>query len=66
MKFMFYGNNGETRAMTIEEVKQRLTDDQINEAVETKLADPLTRVSYMASRGVIALEIEDPRGSERW
>ncbi len=66
MKFVFYGRDGEVRDLAMEEVHQRLTDAQIDDAVKSKVADPLEEVSYMTRGGMISLEIVDPRGSERW
>lgn len=56
MKFVFYGHNGEVRDLTKEEVHQRLSDKQIKEGIEAKIADPLEEVSYMTSGGFVSVE----------
>lgn len=56
MKFVFYGHNGEVRDLTKEEVHQRLSDKQIKEGIESKIAGPLEEVSYMTAGGFVSVE----------
>ena len=58
MKFYFYDRirNGEAREMKMDEVRQHLSQCQINEGIEVKKADPLEEVSYMTVGGYIVVD----------
>lgn len=58
MKFYFDKNDGTTKKLTDKEVRERLSKNQIEEAIEAKKADPLEEVSYMTVGGFIRAEIE--------
>lgn len=47
MKFYFDKNDGTTKRLSDEEVREHLSICQVEEAIETKKADPLECVSYM-------------------
>lgn len=58
MKFYFYDRirNGKAQEMSTEEVHQHLTQNQIDDAIEVKKADPLEEVSYMTVGGYIVVD----------
>lgn len=58
MKFYFYDRirNGKAQEMSTEEVHQHLTQNQIDDAIEAKKADPLEEVSYMTVGGYIVVD----------
>ena len=58
MKFYFVDRAGKRTRLTSEQVRIRLSEHQIKEAIEAKRADPLEEVSYMAPGGMIVVEIE--------
>ena len=58
MKFYFVDRTGKRTRLTSEQVRIRLTEQQIMEAIEAKRADPLEEVSFMAPGGMITLESE--------
>lgn len=58
MKFYFVDRAGKRTRLTSEQVRIRLTERQIKEAIEAKRADPLEEVSYMAPGGMIVAEAE--------
>ena len=58
MKFYFVDRTGKRTRLTSEQVRIRLSEQQIKEAIEAKRADPLEEVSYMAPGGMITLELE--------
>lgn len=58
MKFYFVDRAGKRKRLTSEQVRIRLTEQQIKEAIEAKRADPLEEVSFMAPGGMITLESE--------
>lgn len=58
MKFYFVDRTGKRKRLTSEQVRIRLSEQQIKEAIEAKRADPLEEVSYMAPGGMITLELE--------
>lgn len=59
MKFYFYSNYGERRELTDEEVRMHLSQNQIEDAIAAKIADPLEEVSYMTVCGTIHCEFEE-------
>ncbi len=58
MIFFFVDRAGKRKRLTSEQVRIRLTEQQIKEAIEAKRADPLEEVSFMAPGGMITLESE--------
>ena len=58
MKFYFVDRAGKRKRLTSEQVRIRLTEQQIKEAIEAKRADPLEEVSFMAPGGMITMESE--------
>jgi len=58
MKFYFVDRAGKRTRLTSEQVRIRLTEQQIKEAIEAKRADPLEEVSFMAPGGMIVAEAE--------
>ena len=57
MKFYFDKNDGTTKRLSDEEVREYLSICQVEEAIETKKADPLECVSYMTVGGYIRIEL---------
>ena len=60
MKFYFYDRirNGKAREMQMDEVRQHLAQQQIDDAIEAKREDPLEEVSYMTRGGFIVVDFE--------
>lgn len=58
MKFYFVDRAGKRTRLTSEQVRIRLTERQVKEAIEAKREDPLEEVSYMAPGGMIVAEAE--------
>lgn len=60
MKFYFYDRirNGKALEMNMEEVRQHLSQQQIDDAVEAKREDPLEEVSYMTRGGFIVIDFD--------
>ena len=58
MKFYFYDRirNGEAREMKMDEVRQHLSLNQIEDGIAAKKADPLEEVSYMTRGGYIVID----------
>lgn len=58
MKFYFYDRirNGKPREMKMDEVRQHLSLNQIEDAIAAKEADPLEEVSYMTRGGYIVID----------
>lgn len=56
MKFYFYDRSGKAREMDMEEVREHLSVNQIEDAIAAKIADPQEEVSYMTVGGYIAVE----------
>ena len=57
MQFYFAGADGTSRKLTEEEAREHLSNYQMTEAIEAKLADPAEEVSYMTVGGYIIVEI---------
>lgn len=57
MKFYFYDKSGKGREMDMDEVRQHLSEGQIEEAIEAKREDPNEEVSYMTVGGMIVVEL---------
>lgn len=58
MQFYYNGQDGISRKLTIEEVREHLSPGQIVEAIDAKLADPAEEVSYMTVGGFITVEFK--------
>lgn len=58
MKFYFDKNDGTTKELNYEEVREHLSHYQVDEAIEAKKADPLECVSYMTVGGSIRVELD--------
>lgn len=56
MKFILYEKNGSGRELTMEEVHKHLSEAQIEEAIQAKIADPGEDVAYMTIGGMICLD----------
>ena len=58
MKFYFYDRirNGNPREMKMDEVRQHLSLNQIEDAIAAKEEDPLEEVSYMTRGGYIVVD----------
>lgn len=56
MKFYFQNWKGYRTELTMREVREHMSDFQVQEAVEAKRADPLEEVSYLTVGGRIILE----------
>lgn len=57
MKFYYQSRDGKTRrVLTDEEVREHLSEAQIEDALDAKYADPDEEVSYMTRGGFIVLE----------
>ena len=56
MKFYYQDKNGARRELSPEEVREHMSEYQIQEAIEAKQADPLEEVSYMTIGGFIIVE----------
>lgn len=57
MKFYYQSRDGKTyKALTDAEVREYLSELQIEDALDAKYADPDEEVSYMAPGGFIVLE----------
>ena len=60
LKFYFYDRirDGEAREMNMDEVRQHLSIQQIEDAIDAKEADPNEEVSYMTRGGYIVVDFE--------
>lgn len=56
MKFYFQDTQGNRRELSWEELREHMSEYQIEEAAEAKRADPLEEVSYMTVGGFIVVE----------
>lgn len=56
MKFTLCDKNGNGRELTMEEVHKHLSEAQIEEAIQAKIADPGEDVAYMTIGGIICLD----------
>ena len=57
MKFFYVSRDGKTRrALTDAEVREYLSEAQIEDALDAKYSDPEEEVSYMARGGYILLD----------
>ncbi len=58
MKFYFYpNNNGKPHRMKMSEVREHLSEPQIEDAKDAKTRDPEEEVCYMAVGGCIVVEL---------
>lgn len=59
MKFYFTDYQGKNRKrLTMKEVRQHLSECQIEESKQAKREDPLEEVSYMTRGGFITVELD--------
>lgn len=60
MKFYFYDRirNGKAREMKMDEVRQHLSQRQVDDAIEAKQEDPLEEVSYLTRGGFIVIDFD--------
>ena len=59
MKFYFTDRQGKgRRKMTLKEVREHLSECQIEEARHAKREDPMEEVSYMTRGGFITVELD--------
>ena len=56
MKFYFEDKNGNRRELTLDEVREHMSEYQIGEALDAKRADPLEEVSYFTIGGFIVVD----------
>lgn len=56
MKFYLRDERGHHRELSAEEVREHMSEYQIQEAIEAKQTDPLEEVSYMTVGGYIIVE----------
>ena len=57
MKFYFDGYDGTRKELTMDELREHMSEYNIKEAIEAKKADPLEEVSYMTVGGFIRVEL---------
>ena len=57
MKFYFDKNDGTRKELSMDEVREHMSEYNIKEAMEAKKADPLEEVSYMTVGGFIRVEL---------
>ena len=57
MKFIFDGYDGTSKELTMDELREHMSEYNIKEATEAKKADPLEEVIYMTVGGFIRVEI---------
>ena len=56
MKFYYDRKDGTSKVLTMEEVREHLSEYQITEGIEAKQEDPNEEVSYMTVNGYIRIE----------
>lgn len=56
MKFYLYDKNDNAKELSMEEVHKHLSEAQIEEAIQAKIADPGEDVAYMTIGGMICLD----------
>lgn len=56
MKFYFDKQDGTNQELTMDEVREHMSEYNIKEAIEAKKADPLEEVSYMTVGGFIRVD----------
>ena len=56
MKFYFLTKDGARREMTMDEVREHMSEYQIGEALDAKRSDPNEEVSYMTVGGFIVVD----------
>ncbi len=56
MKFYFDKQDGTSQELTMDEVREHMSEYNIKEAIEAKKADPLEEVSYMTVGGFIRVD----------
>ena len=56
MKFYFDKQDGTSKLLTMEEVREHMSEYNIREAIEAKQADPQEEVVYMTVGGYIRVE----------
>lgn len=56
MKFYFQSDNGSRRELTMDEVREHMSEYQIGEALDAKRTDPNEEVSYMTVGGYIVVD----------
>ena len=58
MQFYLDRQDGTSKRLTEEEVREHMSEYQIGEAIAAKLVDPAEKVSYMTVGGFIRIELE--------
>jgi hypothetical protein len=56
MKFYFQTNDGSRRELSMDEVREHMSEYQIGEALDAKRNDPNEEVSYMTVGGYIVVD----------
>lgn len=56
MKFYYDKKDGTSKELTMEEVREHMSEYQIKEGIEAKQTDPCEEVSYMTVGGYIRIE----------
>lgn len=57
MKFIYYKTTVEPITLTEEQVREHLSEHQIEEGIRAKQSDPNEEVSYMTVGGYIGIEL---------